>query len=392
MANQKVKKIRIKPQDFSDRKYYPGTPDNPFHTIDKVQAWISIVPTPLLSFLIGCIVYLISGNLSKAILLTLFSCVDWVLLSLLSVFRISFGPPALTTIILTILRMPFLLLPFPLAVSLQVIGTFLVFYGFYAEPQLPKVTEYHLNFQSLHPDKKKIRIVHISDLHMEYLTTREKRVINKIKDISPDLILFTGDIFNISFQHNPGTFQDIIAFFNQLEDEEGILGVTGSPSVDLEDSIQAISSKMSLRLLNDESVDLSIKGLHIHLIGLGCTHQPEKDVKRLESIIDDRESDINILLYHSPDIAPAIENLPIDLQLSGHTHGGQVQLPLIGPLYTNSLYGLKFSSGLYQVNKSPYLIISRGLGLEGKAAPRVRFLSPPEIGLITLEFNPDNVK
>lgn len=392
MAKQEIKKVQVKAKDFSSRKYYPGTPDNPFHIIDKVQLWVSKVPPPILSFLLGGLVYIISGNLAKSILLVLFNCLDWGLLSLLPAFRISFGPSALTTVILGILRIPFLLLPLPWAVFLQVIGTFLVLYGFFIEPQFPKVANYHLYFQSAHLDKAQIRIVLISDLHMEFLTKREKRVIHQIKEISPDLILFGGDFFNLSFQHHQQTFQDIISFFNQLKTEGEMLGVTGSPSVDLEDIIQNISPTLPIKLLHDESIVLSIKGVHIHLIGLDCTHQPNKDVKRLKVILKENHSDINILLYHSPDIAPAIEDLPIDLQLSGHTHGGQVQLPLLGPVYTNSLYGLKFSSGFYQVNTSPYLIISRGLGLEGKAAPRVRFLSPPEIGLITLEFNSDNVK
>jgi len=64
--------------------------------------------------------------------------------------------------------------------------------------------------------------------------------------------------------------------------------------------------------------------------------------------------------------------------LSGHTHGGQIQLPLIGPLFTGSLYGLQLQSGLYKIHDT-LLTISRGIGLEGLGAPRVRFLCPPEI-------------
>jgi predicted MPP superfamily phosphohydrolase len=66
------------------------------------------------------------------------------------------------------------------------------------------------------------------------------------------------------------------------------------------------------------------------------------------------------------------------LQLSGHTHGGQVRLPLFGALYAGSLYGKRFESGRRQVGEMT-LYVTRGLGLEGKGAPRVRFLCPPEM-------------
>ena len=90
------------------------------------------------------------------------------------------------------------------------------------------------------------------------------------------------------------------------------------------------------------------------------------------------EDFFTIFLYHSPDLAPNACQLGIDLQLSGHTHGGQVCLPLFGPFFTASLYGRRFQSGRYQIGPMT-LYITRGLGMEGKAAPRVRFLCPPEI-------------
>ena len=87
---------------------------------------------------------------------------------------------------------------------------------------------------------------------------------------------------------------------------------------------------------------------------------------------------MNILLYHTPDLAPEASRLGIDLQLSGHTHGGQVRLPFYGALVTGSLYGKRFEAGRYQLERM-VLYVSRGLGLEGAGAPRVRFLCPPEM-------------
>jgi predicted MPP superfamily phosphohydrolase len=88
--------------------------------------------------------------------------------------------------------------------------------------------------------------------------------------------------------------------------------------------------------------------------------------------------DFNLLLHHSPDLAAYASNAGIDLQLSGHTHGGQIRLPLYGAIVTGSLYNKKFESGRYQVHDMT-LYVTHGIGMEGCAAPRVRFLCPPEI-------------
>ena len=72
------------------------------------------------------------------------------------------------------------------------------------------------------------------------------------------------------------------------------------------------------------------------------------------------------------------KNVHIDLMLSGHTHGGQVRLPFFGAIFTGSLYGRKLQSGLYRLYQTS-LYISRGIGLEGMGAPRVRFLCKPEV-------------
>ncbi len=73
-----------------------------------------------------------------------------------------------------------------------------------------------------------------------------------------------------------------------------------------------------------------------------------------------------------------LESKNIDLMLAGHTHGGQVRLPLAGAIFTGSLYGRKLQSGEYWFYNT-ILYITRGIGLEGLGAPRVRFLCPPEL-------------
>ncbi|HET7375593.1 MAG TPA: hypothetical protein VFK30_02730, partial [Anaerolineae bacterium] len=122
----------------------------------------------------------------------------------------------------------------------------------------------------------------------------------------------------------------------------------------------------------------------VRLIGLNCTHDLSLDAPQLDRLSREVQSDkFNLLLYHSPDLMPEAIQASIDLYLCGHTHGGQVRLPFFGAIMTGSIYGKRYEMGRYQANHTT-LYVSRGVGLEGKGAPRMRFLCPPEIELIEL--------
>jgi hypothetical protein len=202
-----------------------------------------------------------------------------------------------------------------------------------------------------------------------------------VKQLSPDLILFTGDVLNLSYLNDFTAQSDAISFFNQLLAPLGVYGVTGSPAVDDPAFFARLSKSTSLQWLNNESILLETPSGLIKLLGVTCTHNPDLDEKALSDLLNHQQTQeeaINVLLYHSPDLSLNSSQLGVDLQLSGHTHGGQVRLPIFGALFTGSLYGKTFEAGRYLVNGMT-LYISRGLGLEGAIAPRVRFLCRPEL-------------
>jgi predicted MPP superfamily phosphohydrolase len=80
---------------------------------------------------------------------------------------------------------------------------------------------------------------------------------------------------------------------------------------------------------------------------------------------------------------PEAARAGVDLFLAGHTHGGQIRLPLIGAVVTSSIYWKRYEMGLYTQGHT-WLYVSRGIGMEGLGAPRARFLCPPEIELFEL--------
>lgn len=383
-----TKTINLKPRSFAKKKYFPGCAGNPFdrilHSLEKLENIPSLlmnVVLVLLALLGGLPYYLVNHTIPlMTSVLAVFFFLDYVLLSLLPITRRSFGPVKVVTLMLACLRVPFAWLPAGWNLGFEVAGTLLVIYGFYIEPFWVEVHKETFSSSKL-SNEQPIRVLHISDLHIERFTHRERTIIEKIKLLSPDLILFTGDVLNLSYLEDSTAQSDAIAFFNQLSAPLGVFGVTGSPAVDSPEFFSRLSRSTSLRWLKNETTIIETPSGQLNLIGITCTHNPDLDEKILSELLPTGSFDtqsINILLYHSPDLAPNASQFDVDLQLSGHTHGGQFRLPILGALYTGSLYGKLLDAGRYLVIDMT-LYISRGLGLEGAIAPRVRFLCRPEL-------------
>ncbi len=229
-----------------------------------------------------------------------------------------------------------------------------------------------------------LRIVHISDTHIERFTRRERDAVQMVNSLDADLILMTGDYLNISFLRDPQARQAFRDFVGQLRSRYGIYAAWGNTDVPIwRDELVA---GLDITILEDEIATLQINGQPISLVGLNVhQHSIDKDIKKLQQLAPRLPQDsFNILLYHTPDLMPeVVETGQFDLYLAGHTHGGQIRLPWYGAIVTASIYGKRYEAGLYQEGRTS-LYVSRGLGFEGGSAPRVRFFCPPEITVLTL--------
>jgi hypothetical protein len=327
----------------------------------------------------------IAGGLLLAV-----SLGDWLSLEMLPRLERSFGPPMPPAFALSAVRaliMIVLALMWPaeiVALLLMLAITAVSVYAQWVEPFRIGVSGEML--RSPYLNAKGLRLLHIGDLHVERISPRERALNRLIRELSPDLILFSGDFVNLSYTLDPLSYTHIRKVVGEWEAPLGIYAVGGSPLVEPPDRVRAfVEGLNNVRLLEDEVVRLETPAGPVAVLGMWCTHNRAVDLPRLRALSEDMPPDaLNILLYHSPDLAPEAGELGIDLYLAGHTHGGQLRLPGVGALLTSSELFKAYEMGRYAVNGST-LYVTRGLGMEGMSAPRFRFRCPPEITLWELQ-------
>jgi len=269
-------------------------------------------------------------------------------------------------------------------VHLAITSAFL--YAIWIEPFRIGVTHAELRSPRL-DGSTPLRLLHITDLHIERVTPREQELLHLAEELAPDVIVLTGDYLNLSYTRDARTHAEARELLARLCDCAcgPVYAITGSPPVDLAEVVPAIFEGLPITWLLDETAELHLNGHTVCLAGLRCTRERVLDAPRLRRLLNDSlEQKFTLLLYHSPDLMPEAVELGIDLYLCGHTHGGQIRLPFFGALITSSDFWKRYEMGRYEEGCTT-LYVSRGLGMEGMGAPRARFLAPPEIVLWTLE-------
>ncbi len=323
--------------------------------------------------------------------LGLFILGDGISLSLLPRRGRSYGPVTPPLLALALLRMTVAfalgsLWPTPpvaaAAVAVQALLTAVQVYATWVEPFRLTVTPLEVASPKLQQGER-LRALHLSDLHFEGWTPRERQLLDIARSLAPDLIFLTGDYLNLSSVDDGEAHEGARALLAELASLAPTYAVIGSPPVDRAGVVPEIFAGLPIRWLNDEVAEVEMKGHRFHLVGVRCTADHRRDGARLRSLLPGPPKAFTVLLYHSPDLFPPAAELGIDLHLAGHTHGGQLRLPLFGAIVTSSAFWKRYEAGLYRRGGAT-LYVSRGIGVEGKGAPRARFLAPPEVVLVVL--------
>ncbi|MCW5833686.1 MAG: metallophosphoesterase [Labilithrix sp.] len=211
-------------------------------------------------------------------------------------------------------------------------------------------------------------LAHLSDLHTKGLGRRERRVVEILERESPDAIVVTGDLVD------DGDLEAARPLFAKLRAPLGVWVVRGNwenwrpPSND-----RATLASFGATLLVNEGVPLRPD---VWLAGLDDPMSGFVDVDA--ALRGAPPATTKIALFHSPDVFERIAPR-VDLAFAGHTHGGQVRLPLVGALWTPPGSG-RYVDGWYDAAKAR-MLVSRGVGT---SIVGVRFLCPPEVAIVTL--------
>lgn len=263
-------------------------------------------------------------------------------------------------------------------------------YGIFIEPRRLLITRHEIVSKHLPEGFHGVKIVQLSDIHIgpHYPIYRLQQLITTLNSLKPDIVVFTGDLFDAR-QRNNETNNDPTAALAQIHAPLGKFAVYGnhdfgyfknkrtSGTFLLAAGFKVLVNQIeNIKLPNGEFI--TVAGLDDYLVG-------KPDSTRTLSRLKDKG--YHLLLVHEPDVADSLAaRYPIDLQLSGHSHGGQVCLPLAGTLVKTAL-GRKYVGGMYRIQESrrkkrPYrLYVNRGIGT---TRIKIRIGSVPELSVFTL--------
>ena len=248
------------------------------------------------------------------------------------------------------------------------------------------VTRFEYKSPKLPAEFDGFKIVQISDLHNKSFGENQEQLLGKIRELSPDIIVVTGDLIDRRFMNLGAAMRfvrgavSIAPVYYVTGNHEAWSGKYGEIKREL--------TGAGVHMADDNVITLIRNGSAIKILGLSdpafltAEHENRTDTSKLERSIAELSdgSLFQVLLSHRPELIDIYAAHGIDLVFSGHAHGGQIRLPFIGALFAPG-QGLfpKYSKGMYTLGGTT-MIVSGGLG----GSVPVRTFNKPEIVAVTL--------
>ena len=261
------------------------------------------------------------------------------------------------------------------------IGIFFL-YAFKVEPKLLKVTEYTLVNEKLPESFNGLKIVQFSDIHFGVSTGEKEmnQVIDKINYLKPDILVFTGDLFDDSINLTTSDMEYLTSALSKLNANIVKLAVKGDEDYLDENSFTDIFTKANFKILESENMPIYYESdTPIYIIGISSITKNKYDLTN--AFKKENTNNLQIFLVHEPVIFDDVQN-ETDFVLSGHSLGGLIRLPFINGVYKESNTG-DYQKGIYK-QKNSTLIVNGGIGTQKISA---RFNNIPEINLYRLYNN-----
>lgn len=269
---------------------------------------------------------------------------------------------------------------FWIVLSLVPAVLYLLIRGFFVEPQRLDIERKVIRIAGLPSALDGVGLLHLTDLHLRPdEETYNGKLLRLVDRAMPDVVALTGDYTDSAI--SLAVLGTLAAKLSKGRRVFAVLGDNDLCSFGRAVEIERTLKAAGVRVLRNEGELELVRDRGLFFAGIDDPRSSSCDLaSALQHRGEQEEPCPVILLSHSAEIHPEAEAAGVDLLLSGHTHGGQVCLPLVGALYTNDRLGPRFASGL--INQGPLQIhVSRGVGW---AKLRVRLFCPPEITLLIL--------
>lgn len=254
------------------------------------------------------------------------------------------------------------------------IGVLVLVYGSFIEPQLLTVKHFAVGKGS-----KKLKIVYLSDIHVGPYKRRGwlTRLVRRVNALQPDLILLGGD-----YLYGDAREASELGPLEGLKARYGTFAILGNHDTyyGLGEAEGALE-KAGLHVLRNASVRIEHEGKNLSIVGVDDDWYAETEFE--DAMKQVPEGEPTIMMIHNVDLAPHAAKYKPAVMLAGHVHGGQIRLPLIGPVPPlPQKLGRKYDRGRFDFDGVP-LILGQGLGESG---PRARLFCPPQIVVVELKY------
>ncbi|PHV69508.1 hypothetical protein CS063_15405 [Sporanaerobium hydrogeniformans] len=265
-----------------------------------------------------------------------------------------------------------------LVLTLFLMGVGLYIYVRYIEPRLLVVEKESLDTHYF--EAEGLRIVQFSDVHLgEYYSIQDLvKLVDQINKCSPDLVLFTGDLLDEGGKYREG--EQVGRLLKEIKATYGKFAVYGNHDHGANGSklYKQIIEEGGFTLLKNNDVLITLPSEErIRIMGIDDHSLGNPDIK--SAVRQIKKEEYNIFMSHAPDCADEVKAYPVDLQVAGHSHGGQVALPFLGPPFTPP-YARKYIKGLYTFEANPRMTLYVNRGIGGSQLP-YRLMNIPEVTL-----------
>lgn len=261
------------------------------------------------------------------------------------------------------------------AIVLLIVIVLLLFCNF--QNKHLETTHYTYETEQLGVDLDGYRIVQISDLHNAKFGKNNQKLVDRIRECAPDMIVLTGDLVD----SNHTNVDRVVQFVDEIVKICPVYYVTGNHEywLDTSEYEKLMDGLVSagVVILDNQVVEISRGDAKFRLVGLDDKSLADGT---LEALLSD-EKELTVVLAHEPQYFARYAGTGVDLVLSGHAHGGQFRLPFVGGIVAPDQGFLpEYTAGEYYMNGTE-MIVSRGLG---NSVIPVRLFNYPEIVCVEL--------